>query len=151
MATILQQVVGFSLVGAGGALLDWRLFHHLTSRHRAWRRLCVSLMSTTCAMTWSFVANWLLVFQPNQAAAGTRLGRFLAVTCFSGWVLQSTVIRAVDGVFPATLGDPGANPRRRPFLKKMGGWVRQHGSKVAAIALGYVWNFCWYRAWVYAD
>jgi hypothetical protein len=102
-------------------------------------------------MAWSFAANWLLVFRPGPAAPADRLGRFLVVTCFSGWVLQSAVIRAVDWLVAAAAQPPGIDHRQVRFVDTPAVSLRRSGSKVTAIAVGFVWNFCWYRGWVYAD
>jgi putative flippase GtrA len=149
---ILQQITGFTLVGAVGAALDWGLFNFFTGQRCGWGRVKASVISTSCAMVWSFSANSFLVFHPGDPAAVVRMLKFLLVTCFSGWVLQSCMVRGTGALVVGRFERVALTLRRIPFARTVSGEaVERNLAKVAAIAAGYVWNFCWYRHWVYAS
>src|SRR5437016_9111614 len=70
---MLKQLVQFTFVGACAALIDWGVFNWLTGRRWRRGRIPASVASTSCAMVWSFLANWNLVFHPAERSTGIRL------------------------------------------------------------------------------
>jgi putative flippase GtrA len=143
---VFGQLLRFTAVGGVGALLDWGIFNQLTGNRWRWGRVPASMVSTSCAMVWSFSANGFLVFHPLHSTPEVRIWRFLLVTCFSGWCLQSAVIRSVSVGLARLAWKPKVPWKFISFRRDV---LERNAAKVAAIAVGYVWNFCWYRAWVY--
>ena len=87
-----EQIVRFIVVGVITTVVDFAIFNLLTGRRQHWRRIPANFISVTAAMTWAFLANWFLVFQPAGDAWLDRAGRFLLTTAFSAFVLQNAVL-----------------------------------------------------------
>jgi putative flippase GtrA len=146
---ILKQIFQFGMVGTCGALIDWAGFNLLVGLAR-WRRIPASIASTSCAMIWTFAGNWNFVFHPTEATTGIRALRFLIITCFSGWILQSLVIRVFGTAASLTRAFSGHSFNPTSLNSSKLDWVERNLAKLAAIFAGFIWNFCWYRAWVFA-
>lgn len=144
MGRVIEQFMRFGLVGVINTLLDFALFNLLAGKLR-WRKIPANLVSTSVAMTFSFLANWHWVFPAHGGHPVGMAVRFLAVTLASGWVVQNVVIRLLD------------SPARRflvkfaiPALPKMNiDFLHRNTLKAAAVGAGMCWNFYWYRAWVF--
>ncbi len=95
-----------------------------------------NVISTVVVMTLSFFVNRAWVFRSDSAGLGAYAG-FVAVTLFSGWVVQSVVILGVlhgASVFAPDISDDLVTP----------------AAKVVATAVGMVSNFLGYR-WVFGQ
>jgi putative flippase GtrA len=145
---LLEQLFHFALVGGLGALLDWTLFNLFSSRWFDWQRISSSVVSTSCATTWSFFANWLLVFRPIHDSPDIRILRFLLITCFSGLILQTFVIRIVSWGFTYF---SSVLSKRASFCIHDHDLFERNIAKLTAMAVGFFWNFYWYHEWVFAD
>lgn len=134
----------FGLVGVINTLLDFALFNLLAGK-LSWRKIPANLVSTSAAMTFSFLANWHWVFPAHGGQPVEKAVRFLVVTLASGWIVQNVVIRLLD------------SPARRllakfvePRLPKLNiDFLHRNTLKAAAVGAGMFWNFGWYRAWVF--
>src|SRR5690349_20740723 len=58
------QFILFCAVGVVTTLIDFTIYNLLTRPSFGWRRIPANILSVTAAMIWSFLANWLIVFQP---------------------------------------------------------------------------------------
>jgi putative flippase GtrA len=85
------QFVLFCSVGVVTTVIDFAVFNLLTRPAVGWRRVPANTVSVALAMAWSFLANWLLVFQPAGQEWLVRAGRFLVTTLFSAFILQNVV------------------------------------------------------------
>jgi putative flippase GtrA len=146
----MQQFLIFCVVGVGTTLVDFGVFNLLTRRSIGWRRIPANIVSVTVAMTWSFLANWFIVFHPDGDAWLERAGRFLVTTTFSAFVLQNAVLHvtSVHWKGPANLAflvvrNVGLAGRLSEDL------VSRNTGKALAVSTGLVWNFCWYKFFVY--
>ena len=95
-------------------------------------------------------ANWFIVFHPDGDAWLERAGRFLVTTTFSAFVLQNAVLHvtSVHWKGPANLAflvvrNVGLAGRLSEDL------VSRNTGKALAVSTGLVWNFCWYKFFVY--
>src|SRR4029079_8274368 len=87
-----KQLLLFCLVGASTTAVDFVVFNLLTRPAVGWRRIPANIVSVTVAMTWSFLANWFIVFRPDGQEWIQRAGRFLVTTIFSAFVLQTVIL-----------------------------------------------------------
>jgi len=145
-----QQFLLFCVVGLITTIVDFAIFNLLTGRTLRWRRIPANLVSVTSAMVWSFLANWFLVFQPDGSAWLERAGRFLATTAFSAFVLQNVILHVTANVWkwPVSIA--------LRLLRKLGSLQRvdddiiaRNTCKVMAVSAGLIWNFFWYKFFVY--
>jgi hypothetical protein len=102
-------------------------------------------------MTWSFLANWFIVFRPAGEDWLSRAGRFLVTTAFSAFILQNVILYLTTSVWKT--------PARLALLmiRKLPGNGRltddaiiRNSRKAFAVTVGLIWNFCWYKFFVYA-
>jgi putative flippase GtrA len=120
----------FALVGVVNTAIDFVLFGLLSLLGTP--LLVANFVSTSCGMTFSYLANRSWTFR-SAASVRRSLAPFLLVTATGLWLVQPVVIALVARV----LTDSGLGVDLRTI------WI----PKAAAIGVGMVWNFAWYR-WV---
>ena len=147
-----QQFLVFCVVGVITTVFDFAIFNLLTGGALRWRRIPANLVSVTVAMAWSFLANWFLVFQPDGSQWLDRAGRFLVTTAFSAFVLQNVILYLTTYVWkwPANVALPLLR-KLRPNHSLDEDVISRNTCKGMAVAAGLVWNFCWYKFFVYAN
>jgi putative flippase GtrA len=123
----------FALVGVVNTAIDLVLFGVLSTAGCG--LLLANTVSTSAGMAFSFVANRAFSFRSTSSVRST-LGPFLAVTLVGLWVLHPLVIWAAAAV----LGGFGVPAVTALLL-----------GKVAAVAVGLVWNYTWYHRVVFAE
>lgn len=148
----MPQFFLFCVVGVATTVIDFAVFNLLTRPAVGWKRIPANVVSVTAAMTWSFLANWFFVFLPEGSDWVARAGRFLLATAFSAFVLQNLVLYLTTYVwrwpsrFAVFLVDKfGLKHRLNDDM------VARNTCKAMAVTLGLIWNFCWYKFFVYAD
>lgn len=146
--TELIRIGRFGTVGVLNTLIDFTIFNLLTSRRIRWSYIRANLVSSTVAMTFSFLANKRAVFRAGgntlvQAAA------FFAVTAFGLWVIQNVVMHLLT--------------KRWQWPKKLAAWtsrigfgrvtsqafILKNGAKVASVLVTLIWNYLLYRNLVF--
>lgn len=116
----------FAVIGVANTMIDLVLFTALTALGAG--VLVANTASTSAGMGFSFFANRAWSFRSDRPAQETVVP-FLAVTLVGLWILHPLVILATAAV-----------GRRHGFEGDEVLWL----GKVAAIAVGLVWNFTWY-------
>ena len=151
MGGIFSQFGTFLIIGAITTLLDFAVYNLLTRKPLAWRRIPGSLVSCTVAMTFSFTVNWQLVFRPDTAEWINRALRFLLVTSLSSYGLQSVVIFILSNRWRKPVAMAQAVAGKIPVVCSWGAeTVDKNVVKGAAVIAGLLWNFLWYKYFVYA-
>lgn len=147
-----KQFLLFCVVGVITTAVDFGIFNLLTRPVAGWRRIPANIVSVSVAMTWAFLANWFIVFNPDGQDWLGRAGRFLATTAFSAFVLQNVVLYVTTYVWKGPvdvalfiIGKLRLNHRLNDDM------VSRNTCKVLAVSVGLVWNFCWYKFFVYAN
>ena len=146
-----RQLLVFCLVGVATTAIDFVVFNLLTRRAVGWGRIPANVVSVTVAMAWSFLANWLIVFQPVGAEWLSRAGRFLATTVFSAFVLQNLILYLTTNHWKR----PANAVRFVVRSLRLQRWLNddvcsRNTCKALATFVGLTWNFCWYKFYVYA-
>lgn len=145
------QFGGFLAAGALTTALDFLVYNLLARRPPGWGRVPASLVSGTVAMSFSFTVNGLLVFHPASADWLARSLRFLLVTATSSYLLQSLVIHGLSRWWLWPVRAVQAVAGRWAGLRDLGrDGIARNTVKAAAVGVGLLWNFLWYRGWVYA-
>ena len=146
------QVILFVIVGVLTTAIDFAIFNLLTGRRFRWNRIPSNLVSVSMAMLWSFLANWFVVFQPEGNAWLERAGRFLITTAFSAFILQNAVLYLTTYVWkwPSTMVLLLIR-RLAPARHLDDDVVTRNTCKVMAVSAGLIWNFSWYKFFVYVD
>jgi putative flippase GtrA len=148
---VVRQFIIFCLVGVITTMVDFTIFNLLTRRGVGWPRIPANIVSVATAMAWQFLANWFLVFHPAGFDWLGRAGRFLITTAFSAFVLQNVILYVTTHLWktPASLA---ILLIRKLFLKHPvdDDVIARNMCKALAVCGGLVWNFCWYKFFVYA-
>ena len=150
--TLAAQFLFFCVVGVITTVLDFAVFNLLSRPAVGWRRIPANLVSVTVAMAWSFVANWFIVFHPDARDWLERSGRFLLTTAFSAFVLQNVVLHITTYIWKGPVNAAVAVVRK---LRLKHRWnddtISRNTCKALAVSAGLIWNFCFYKFFVYAN
>ena len=101
-------------------------------------------------MSFSFTVNWHVVFHPDAGHWLVRFAKFVAVTCASSYGLQSLVIHWLSLRWRWPIMKATAIVENWPFASRFSGdSVDRNLVKAVAVFVGLIWNFLWYRCFVY--
>jgi putative flippase GtrA len=146
-----KQFLLFCVVGAMTTAVDFGIFNLLTRPAVGWRRIPANIVSVTVAMTWSFLANWFIVFLPEGQDWLPRAGRFLVTTAFSAFVLQNVILYLTTYVWKGPSRAALFFVRKLPLQCSLDDdMISRNTCKALAVSAGLMWNFCWYKFFVYA-
>lgn len=135
-----QSIVRFALVGVANTVIDIGIYTTLRKLHVNF--FFANLCSTTIALTFSFILNRHYTFQAHGKALKRQIARFFPVTLFGLWALQPIVIdllTALDKSIHYSNVFPGTSSLAI-LLPKLG-----------ATVISLIWNFVWYRKYVFGD
>jgi putative flippase GtrA len=146
-----KQFLLFCAVGVITTVIDFGVFNLLTRPAAGWRRIPANVVSVATAMTWSFLANWFIVFLPEGYDWWQRASRFLVITVFSAFVLQNVILYVTTyrWKWPANLA-LFAVRKARLNHRLNDDMIARNTCKALAVSAGLIWNFCWYKFFVYA-
>lgn len=141
----------FFLAGLVATSVDFALYNTFLRYVGKNERVLASVFSVTFAMSVSFLLNRFWVFS-NLHPEGWPIVAFLAVTFTSAYGIQSIVIYTLSKGFRLRFPERMAQllgERLRMSPEQTGDLVERNAIKLAAIAMGLVWNFSWYRWYVF--
>ncbi len=121
-----QEKVRFLMVGGFNSVLDFSIFGILAVV-LSLPDVPANLISTTICTGVSFVLNYRFVWRSKRGMMETA-PKFVAISLFSAWVLQSLVIWSVLGIFGGGEGT-----------------VVSMVAKLAGMAVGMVFNYLGYK------
>ena len=140
------QIALFGLVGVANTALDFVIYNLLT---RKIPRIPANICSTSVAMAFSFTANFF-VFQPHTFDAPGQATKFIIVTAVSLYVIQNVVIYLTTNVWMQPVRWANSATQK---IQLASGWseafVSKNTVKLLATGCSLVWNFLWYRFYVY--
>ena len=145
-----SQVLFFCVVGACNTAIDFTIYNLLSRRPFALPRIPSNIVSVAIAMSFSFAVNLLFVFRPETLLWGERMVRFLIVTTFSMYVLQNLVIFWSSRILQVRLRFAVVALRAVPPAKHLTHeTVERNLAKILATVCSLVWNFAFYKLYVY--
>jgi putative flippase GtrA len=147
MNSTLPSFLAFLAIGAVTTFIDFAFYNLLAGRWRRWPAVRANVVSCTLAMAFSFFCNRRFAFNPGDHPLDAQAWRFVIVTLASSNGLQSATIWGLSRCCDIRSMIPlGAG-----FLSQAwAGVVERNSLKAAAVGVGLVWNFLWYRLWVFA-
>ena len=135
------QFILFCGVGVITTAVDFAVFNALTRPAIGWRRIPANIVSVTTAMVWSFLANWLIVFNPEGQEWLPRAGRFLITTAFSAFVLQNLILYFTTYLWKGPSNMVLLITRNLPTKRALNeDVVSRNTCKVLAVLAGLIWN-----------
>ncbi len=143
-----KQVGRFSLIGIFNTIIDFGLYNVFFNAVKL-SVIFASLLSTTAAMTFSFVANRTFVFKSKDKKRLRQAIMFVLVSIVSAYVIQSGVIYFFKYTWTGPL-NVGYNIVHavigNAFSKN---FIINNGAKLAGVLVALVWNFLWYKRVVF--
>jgi len=143
----MTRVGKFGIVGVLNTVLDFTIYNVLSSGVGL-TLVQSNIISTTCAMIFSFIANKRIVFQQDQGSSAKQAVLFFAVTAFGLYVLQTGTIKLLTDVWlgPVSVGLAAAHligiAGHDQFLAK-------NGAKAIATLVSLTWNYIMYKKVVF--
>lgn len=136
------RIAKFGAVGIINTLIDFTIYNLLTSKRFKLSRIQANIISTTCAMIFSFFANQRFVFQAQGGNFWVQAISFYAVTAFGLYVLQNLVIHTLT----KTWKTPVKLAVRIVHILKLNrifsdDFVSKNTAKVFATVVSLTWNF----------
>ena len=140
------QITLFGLVGAANTALDFVIYNLLTKKIP---RIPANICSTSVAMAFSFAANFF-VFQPQSFDAPDQATKFIIVTAASLYVIQNLVIHFTTNVWTQPVRWATTTTRKIQCTSELSEeFISKNTVKLLATGCSLVWNFLWYRFYVY--
>jgi putative flippase GtrA len=140
----------FLATGTATTSIDFIVFNALTSQRIRLPLIPANCVSTAVAMTFSFLVNGCFVFSSASQLTIHHAVRYLLVTSFSSFVLQNGVIYGLDFARQRTARFARIVVEvwsaRPPFTVH---WLQKNVIKAIAVIVGLIWNFFWFRHFVY--
>lgn len=147
---LIERIAKFGLIGVANTLIDFVIFNVLSSKRVGWGKIPANLVSTTCAMTFSFIFNKSFVFGVGGGDVSVQVVQFFAVTMFGLYVLQNLTIWLLTEVWTFI---PDLALRVVKLLRLDGvfkkDFVYKNTAKAAATLISLTWNFLLYSAVVF--
>jgi putative flippase GtrA len=143
---LVERILKFGAVGVLNTLIDFAIFNVLSSKRIGLSKIKANLISTTCAMIFSFFVNKSYVFGANGGNVSLQIAAFFVITAFGLYVLQNIVIFFLTEkwTFP---GDLAFNIVKTLKLHKLLSkeFVMKNSAKVAATVVSLTWNYLLYQ------
>jgi len=144
-----KQIGKFGAVGIINTVLDFAVFNLLII-YAGFPRIPANIVSTTIAMTFSFLANKNFVFRDRSEFKIKQAAMFLVITAFGLYVIQNLVLWLLteEWTGPLNLGYDLVELLGLDtiFSKE---FVINNGAKVVATGFSMVWNYLTYKKIVF--
>jgi putative flippase GtrA len=144
----IKRVGKFGIVGIINTLLDFGIFNALT-KFAHFGLIQANIVSTTCAMLFSFFANKKVVFKQEGGSVVRQAILFFAITAFGLYVIQNGIIYLLTdlwigpiNLFVNIIRSVGIN-----FFSD--GFYINNGAKAIATLASLTWNYIMYKKVVF--
>ncbi|HEY6736323.1 MAG TPA: GtrA family protein [Candidatus Saccharimonadia bacterium] len=147
--TEVKRVGKFGIVGVINTALDFTIFNVLIH----WLHLTpvpANLVSTTCAMVFSFVANKRVVFQRDSGSVVKQAVTFYLVTAFGLYVIQTGTIHLLTEVWtgPVQLAVAVAHATGLSHYLS-DATITSNTAKIIGTVFSLAWNYICYKKVVF--
>ncbi len=140
----------FGVVGILNTAIDFAIYNIL-SGIVGLTLVQSNIVSTTIAMTFSFLANRHVVFKgANQASVHRQILLFLAVTGFGLYILQTGTIKLLTEVWLAPLALVLALAHMLG-ISAHDQFIIKNGAKAIATMVSLTWNYIMYKKVVFKN
>lgn len=144
----IKRVGKFGIVGIVNTLIDFGIFNALT-KFAGFGIIQANIVSTTCAMIFSFAANKKVVFKPESGSTARQAVMFFVVTAFGLYVIQNGIIWLLTDIWvgPVNLVVNIVRSAGIHFLSD--GFYINNSAKAVATVASLVWNYIMYKEVVF--
>jgi len=144
----IKQAGKFGVVGVANTFLDFFIFN-FCSKFLRLALLPSNTISTTIAMTFSFIANRKVVFKEGDRSALHQALIFFAVTAFGLYVLQNGIIHFLAIAWPGPLLAAVKVVRHLGLNMFSDAFYVNNGAKAVGTVVSLAWNFIMYKKVVF--
>lgn len=144
----IKQAGKFGVVGVANTFLDFFIFN-VCSKFLQLALLPSNTISTTIAMTFSFMANRKVVFKEGDRSAVHQAVIFFAVTAFGLYVLQNGIIHLLAITWPGPLIAVVKVVRQLGLTMFSDAFYVNNGAKAVGTVASLAWNFIMYKKVVF--
>lgn len=146
--TEITRVGKFGAVGIVNTLIDFSLYNVLSgvvgiSLIRA------NIISTTIAMSFSFIVNRSLVFKGRRKSAPKQALLFLGITAFGMYAIQTGAIKFLTEIWLTPVMTLVAIAHSINIVNH-DQFIIKNGAKAAATVLSLMWNYIMYKKVVFS-
>jgi putative flippase GtrA len=151
---IFAQLGKFGLVGILNTLLDIVLFNVIRKFTKI-KTIWASYISSTVAMINSYILNRLWTFKSAQTGEGqlSEAAKFFFVTVIGVYVIHNGIVWLLSEKFTWPSKVIYSIYKRIPVIGKIFSekFVYDNVAKVAGIAFSMIWNFVFYKFFVFTS
>ncbi len=144
----IKQAGKFGVVGVANTFLDFFIFN-FCSKFLRLALIPSNTISTTIAMTFSFIANRKVVFKDGDRTATHQALIFFAVTAFGLYVLQNGIIHLLAITWPGPLLGVVKAIRHLGLSMFSDAFYVNNGAKAVGTVASLAWNFIMYKKVVF--
>ena len=145
----IRRVGKFGAVGVINTLLDFTIYNLLHNQADL-TLIEANIVSTTCAMIFSFFANKQIVFKHHGGRWWHQALPFFAATMFGLYVLQNGTITLLTDIWPGLLGTLVMVVHGLGLGRVVSdSFVVNNGAKAVATAVSLAWNYVIYKKVVF--
>ena len=143
-----KQVGRFGIIGVLNTVIDFGFFN-LLIKFANFSPIPANIVSTTIALTFSFIANKSYVFRVKGRSNLKQAAIFLAVTAFSIYAIQNGILYLFTEIWPYSF--EFWYKLLEPLVGKIMSleFAINNGAKAIAVGVGMVWNYLWYKKIVF--
>lgn len=147
---LIERIAKFGLIGVLNTTIDFVIFNILSSKKVGWGKIPANIVSTTCAMIFSYIFNKSYVFDAAGGNVALQVAMFFAITMFGLYVIQNVVIWFLTEVW-TLIPDIAFRIVRLIHLDKIfkKDFVYKNSAKVIATLFSLTWNFLMYSNFVF--
>jgi putative flippase GtrA len=143
----IKRLGKFGLVGVLNTLIDFLIFN-LLSGEFAFSLVAANLVSTTAAMSISFLANKHVVFEQRQGSLVKQAAIFYVVTAFGLYVLQTGTIAILTDIWLQPVHAITLAAHKFGFTGH-DAFLIKNSAKAAATVISLGWNYVMYKKVVF--
>jgi putative flippase GtrA len=145
------QLSKFIVVGVLNTLVDI-IFFNIFRRFKRFSPVVASYMSSTIAMIQSYFLNRYFTFSGFGTGTGFEAIKFFVATFISIYIIHNGIV----WIFTTKLLGPGKLiakiAKKLPLINKFSdSFIRDNSAKLFAIFTSLVWNFLFYKFWVFVS
>ncbi len=144
----IRRVGKFGIVGIINTLLDFGIFNALT-KFAHFGLIQANIISTTCAMLFSFFANKNLVFKQDGGSVAKQAVSFFVVTAFGLYVIQNGIIWLLTDVWVGPVHLVVQTVRSLGIHVFSDGFYINNSAKAVATVASLTWNYIMYKRVVF--
>ena len=144
-----KRVGKFGIVGVLNTAIDFTILN-LAHFRFGLALIPANIISTTCAMIFSFFANRQVVFKPEGGDVRRQVVLFFVTTAFGLYVIQNGIIWLLTGHWLSATQTLAVNAVHDLGLARLSsGFIVANAAKVVGTIASLVWNYIIYKRVVF--